>query len=415
LKARERSNEHEAMNVCMVAYTFYESDNRVRRYAESLAQRGDLVEAIALQRPGQPAYEVICGVHVYRIQKRVIDESGPLSYLVKLLMFFIRSALLLARRHFAVPYQLIHVHSVPDFQVFAALVPRLAGAKIILDIHDIVPEFYASKFRVSEGSFAFRMLLLVERLSISFSHHVIIANHLWQEKLVRRSVEPDKCTAFINYPDCSIFYRRPAQQKYEGRFLLCYPGTLNWHQGVDIAIQAMALVRSVVPNALLLIIGEGPERENLGRLISHEGLEDVVTLCGVVSIEKVAEIMASVDLGVVPKRADSFGNEAFSTKIMEFMAMGVPVVASDTRVDRYYFNDNLVHFFKSSDPEDMARKILDLVWDKARREALRSRAESFISENSWDVKKKLYYDLVDRLVVGRNRVSEISVAQPSSL
>jgi glycosyltransferase involved in cell wall biosynthesis len=402
------------MNVCMVAYTFYESDNRVRRYAESLAQRGDRVDAFALQRPGQPAYEVLRGVHVYRIQKRVINEGGPFSYLIKLLLFFIRSAILLAKRHLAAPYQLIHVHSVPDFQVFAALVPRLAGAKVILDIHDIVPEFYASKFNVPERSLVFRMLLLVERLSIAFSHHVIIANHLWYEKLVRRSVKPEKCTAMINYPDLSIFYRRSAQSDYAGRFVLCYPGTLNWHQGLDVAVRAMAIVRQQVPNALLLIIGDGPERKKLGQLIHDGDLEDVVTLCGLVSIERVAEIMASVDLGVVPKRSDSFGNEAFSTKIMEFMAMGVPVLASETRVDQYYFSDGLVCFFKSSDPEDMASKIVELAREKARRDALRSRAEAFIGENSWDVKKQLYFELVDRLV-GRNaRTSESPVAQPLS-
>src|SRR5262245_38971546 len=135
------------MNVSMVAYTFYESDNRVRRYAESLAQRGDRVDAIVIGRPGQASYEVIHGVHVHRIQNRVIGERGPLSYLVKLLLFFIRSGVFVASRHLADPYHVIHVHSVPDFQVFAALLPRLTGAKIILDIHDIVPELYASKFQ----------------------------------------------------------------------------------------------------------------------------------------------------------------------------------------------------------------------------------------------------------------------------
>jgi glycosyltransferase involved in cell wall biosynthesis len=251
------------MKACMVAYAFYEADNRVRRYAESLAQRGDEVEAFALRRPGQVAFEVIRGVKVYRIQERSIDESGPLSYLVKLLLFFFRSAGILTWRHLRNPYRLIHVHSVPDFQVFAALVPRLLGAKVILDIHDIVPEFYASKFRVKESSLAFRSLLLAERLSIGFSNHVIIANHLWETKLLQRAVRPEKCTPMINFPDLSIFYRRPASKEFEGRFVLCYPGSLNWHQGLDVAVRAMDVVRKRVPRALLVIVGDGPEREPL--------------------------------------------------------------------------------------------------------------------------------------------------------
>src|SRR5579872_5282712 len=136
------------MKACMLAYTFYDADNRVRRYAEALVRRGDHVDAIALAREGQPAFEIIQGVRVYRIQTRRIAETGPFSYLIKLLLFFVRSAWFITAQHMHEPYQLIHVHSVPDFEVFATLIPRLTGARIILDIHDIVPEFYASKFKV---------------------------------------------------------------------------------------------------------------------------------------------------------------------------------------------------------------------------------------------------------------------------
>src|ERR1043165_9025913 len=125
------------MRHCMVAYTFYEGDNRVRRYAETLVKRGDEVEAIVLGRKDQKEFDVIQGVEVYRIQKRVKDEKGPLTHLKRLLLFFLRSSWALTRHHLKNPYDLIHVHSVPDFQVFATLIPRLLGAKVILDIHDI--------------------------------------------------------------------------------------------------------------------------------------------------------------------------------------------------------------------------------------------------------------------------------------
>ena len=389
------------MKACMLAYTFYDADNRVRRYAEALVRRGDQVDAIALAREGQPAFEVIRGVRVYRIQKRTINETGPFSYLIKLLMFFLRSAWFLAIRAFREPYDLIHVHSVPDFEVFATIVPRLMGTRVILDIHDIVPEFYASKFKVSEQSPIFRALLLVERLSIAYSNHVIIANHLWYDKLTRRSVAPDKCTAIINYPDPSIFSRRggPARRGHE--FVMCYPGTLSWHQGLDIAVEAMALLRDEVPELRLQLIGDGPERENLKRLIRERGLEGRISLTGLIPMEKVAEIMATIDLGVVPKRADSFGNEAFSTKIMEFMAMNVPVLASRTRVDEYYFHDGIVQFFESGNAQDLADKIRLLYVDSERCAELRSRSSAFIAQNSWDIRQHEYFGLIDKLVPKR--------------
>jgi glycosyltransferase involved in cell wall biosynthesis len=381
----------------MVAYTFYETDNRVRRYAEALAKRGDPVDAIALWREGQQRFEVIRGVRVYRIQKRSIDEKGPFTYLRKLLMFFFRSAWLLTLRHLRAPYAVIHVHSVPDFQVFATLVPRLMGARIILDIHDIVPEFYASKFNVSDRSLAFRCLLLVEKLSIAYSDHVIISNHLWQEKITKRAVRPEKCTAIINYPDLSIFSAGEPRVQSADHFLMCYPGTLNWHQGLDLAIRAVALLQDRAPQLKFLIIGDGPERERLTAMVREQLIGDRVELRGFIPIEAVAETMRSVDLGVVPKRKDSFGNEAFSTKIMEFMAMSIPVIASRTKIDEFYFNDGLLQFFESGNVEDLAAKIFEMMQNPVRRKTLREESSRFIALNNWDVKKQEYLELIDSL------------------
>ena len=399
----------------MVAYTFYEADNRVRRYAEALASRGDEVDAIVLRRPGQASFEIIRGVRVYRIQRRLIDEKGPVEYLLKLLLFLARSSWTLLLRNLKRRYDLIHVHSVPDFEVFAALLPRLMGSKVILDIHDLVPEFYASKFGIGDRSLVFRLLVWIEKLSARGANHVIISNHLWYDTLTGRSVKPTKCTAIINYPDLSLFYRRPrSSQESAAEFALCYPGTLNRHQGVDVAINAVAMVRKTIPNVRFRIIGRGPERDKLQSMVQEQRLDDCVMISDAVPIEQIAAVMADTDLGIVPKRKDSFGNEAFSTKIMEFMAMGVPVVASDTRIDRYYFNDELVQFCESGNAEDFAAKIVELARSPEKRDALRSNASRFIEQNNWEVKKYEYFNLVDHLLGGRRYVHGPQDAQSTS-
>ena len=175
------------------------------------------------------------GVKVYRIQKRMIDEKGKISYLLKLIAFLFNSLIFMTSRHLKNRYDLIHVHSVPDFEVFATIFPNLQGAKIILDIHDIVPEFYAGKFHENVKSILFKALVMMERLSSNYADHVIISNHLWKKKILSRSVERDKCTVIMNYPDESIFYQR-SQQRSDDKFIMIYPGTLGWHQGLDIAI-----------------------------------------------------------------------------------------------------------------------------------------------------------------------------------
>src|SRR5262249_20741567 len=135
------------MKIGMLVYSFYETDSRVMRYAETLARYGHKVDVMALLQEGYPAYENMKGVDIYRIQERIVDEQGPFSYGKKLLKFLCRAAWFLAKHSMQGAYDLVHVHNMPNFLVFAALAPKLHGAKVILDIHDLLPELYANKFQ----------------------------------------------------------------------------------------------------------------------------------------------------------------------------------------------------------------------------------------------------------------------------
>ncbi|HEX3543178.1 MAG TPA: glycosyltransferase, partial [Candidatus Acidoferrum sp.] len=129
--------------VCMLVHNTYETDNRVRRYAEALAKRGDQVEVIALTGGNAPLVsEEINGVTVFRVQNRVRNERGKWTYAWRLLRFLVVSSIFMTRRHHRIKYDVVHVHNLPDFLVFAAWYPKMTGARIILDIHDIVPELF---------------------------------------------------------------------------------------------------------------------------------------------------------------------------------------------------------------------------------------------------------------------------------
>jgi glycosyltransferase involved in cell wall biosynthesis len=384
--------------VCMPVYSFYETDNRVIRYAETLAKRGDQVDVIALRKKGQPYSEVLNGVRVFRVQEREKNEKRNLDYLARLIRFFFLSGALVTKKHLENPYDLIHVHSVPDFEVFAALVPRMFGAKIILDIHDIVPEFYASKFGGGSRSIFFKLLLLVEKLSVRFSDHVIISNHLWWETLVNRSVGPEKCTVILNYPDPDIFRKR-AKSRTDGKKIVMYPGTLNYHQGIDIAIRAFSRISEELPEAELHIYGGGDQLDSLVNLAAKLALDGRVKFFGSIPLYEIAHVMANSDLGIVPKRSNTFGNEAFSTKVLEFMSLGVPVLVSSTRIDQFYFNDDVVHFFKAQDENDLADRLLFLLKNESFRKTLSAKALAFAGDFSWGLKKSKYLDLVDSLIV----------------
>jgi len=393
---RPKSERKSPLRVCMMAYTFYENDNRVKRYAEALARRGDEVDIIALRQPGQPRFERKNGINIYRIQKRVINEKAKFTYLYRLLRFLIVSAYHLTKHHWFKRYDVVHVHSIPDFEVFAALIPKLSGARVILDIHDIVPELYADKFNVSQKSFLFNCLMLLEKVSIGFSDYVIIANDLWRKVLLSRSVSDKKCQVFLNYPDLNIFYRRPKNSR-DDKFVMIYPGTLLHHQGLDIAIRALALIIAEAPEAEFRIYGEGPHKPELVRLAEELGLADKVIFQDLVPMEDVAEAMSQADLGVVPKRKDTFGNEAFSTKIFEFMSLGVPVVAADTKIDKFYFNDSVLRFFESGDEHDLARHLLIMIKGESLRNRQAKKAMRFVARYSWESHQEKYFELLGQL------------------
>ena len=382
----------------MLTYSFYESDSRVLQYAQALGQRGDVVDVIALRREGQPDYEVLNGVNLFRIQSRTRDERKAWDYFIKILLFFIRATVVLTRKHWRHPYQLIHVHSVPDFLVFAALIPKLSGTQIILDIHDVLPEFYASKFKAGPDSVTFKILLFIERLSAAFSNHVIIANDLWHQRLISRSVPARMCTPICNYPDPTVF--SPYLKKgMNGKFLINYPGSLNWHQGLDIAIGAFARIADQTPDAEFHIYGEGPAKAALIAQASNLGLNGRVIFHDILPITEIAQVMANSDLAVVPKRASSpFGNEAASTKIAEFMCLGVPVIESRTKVGTFYHNESRVRFFKSEDVDDLGNAILELYRNPQLRQQLAANAAQYVRTNNWEVKKHEYLRLVDALV-----------------
>lgn len=399
------------LRVCMLAYAFYESDTRILQYATALAERGDIVDVIALRRDqSMPETEALNGVNVFRIQSRVVNEKGLFAYASRTLRFLFSSMWFLHKRHAKTPYDVVHVHNVPDFLVFAALSPKIKGATIILDIHDLLPEFYASKFKISHTSLVFKLMLFAERCSAAFANHVIVANHIWCDRLATRSSRRDKCSVVRNRPDLKIFTRKADEStKPRGIFQLLYPGSLNWHQGLDIAIRAFASVRDQMPDAEFHIYGEGAAKPSLIDLTRELGCQDRIIFHDFLPSNEIAQVMATADLAIEPKRTNSgFSNEALSTKIMEFMCLGVPVIACRTRIHAYYYDDSIIQYYENDSEAQLAEKMVLLRNHPALRAKLVENAGEYVRKNTWDACKREYLDQVDSLVSRAGRKAQVA-------
>jgi glycosyltransferase involved in cell wall biosynthesis len=381
----------------MLAYTFYEGDNRVRRYAETFSSRGDTVDAIVLRQKGSQKESLLNGVRIKKIQERNPNERWKIEYIIKLFIFLIRSSFVLSISHLKKRYDLIHVHSVPDFEVFATFFAKLTGCKIILDIHDIVPELFASKFRVNQKSFQFKLLLSLEKYSTKFADHIIVANHIWHKRLIERSVPEIKCTAVLNYPDLKIFNLKNYQKKMNETPVIIYPGTLSKHQGIETAIRAIGILKNRGRKVLFKIYGKGTDETFLQNLVNGLKLNDCITFNDIVPIHQLPDILKEADLGIEPKSKNTFANEALSTKILEFMIMNIPVIASDTTAHKYYFAEKQIMFFESDNYYNLADCIEFVLKNKNYRDELIKNSSQFIKENNWQKKQDQYLAIVDSL------------------
>jgi glycosyltransferase involved in cell wall biosynthesis len=395
------------MRHCMVVYALYPlGETRVQREAEVLVKHGYEVDVVCFALPGEPAVDKYKGVKIYREKCSLLialtKDRGLSGRFLMYLCFFVLASIRVTQLQFKKKYATIQVHNLPDFLVFCTLIPKLLGVPIILDLHDLMPEFYAGRFG-QEKSLTARLIRLQERLACRFADHVITVSELWRQALIRRGVPEKKCSVVMNVADESIFH--PSEQaRYKphngGSFRLIYHGTFVERNGLDLVIQAVDRVRHDIPGIHLSLIGYGEFLSKMVRMIEELGLNRHILIEYLVSAEDLPKIIMSCHLGVVPIRSNVFTNTALPTKLMEYAALGLPAVAARTTANHTYFSDANVEFFEPGNVDDLARCILLLYNNPDRMAELARGSQNFNQRYNWARIGAEYVALVEML---RNR------------
>jgi glycosyltransferase involved in cell wall biosynthesis len=389
--------------VCIVTQSVYETDPRVRRKAEALVAAGYSVDVLALRGSQTNKNFSLNGVNVFTLglgKKRGSLVRYLFEYAAFFLWTFVRVPLMMRRRRYAV----VDVNTLPDFLVFAPVGARWMGASIILDMHEITPEFYQSKYGIAETSLVIRVLTFLEKISFQFADRVITINEPILELLVRRGLDRSKSIVVMNAVDEARFASTPrasVSQDPHGSpskpFGIMYHGTLTRIYGLDIAIRAFAIAHSEMPRAELWILGSGSEQKNLADLVSKHGLASKVKLLGHVPPADIPAWLDRCELGVLPIRRDVFLDFAFPNKLPEFIVSGKPVLVSRLKTIRYYFSQEALAFAEPNDAEDLARQMVLLYRDAGLRSSLVARAKEEYRPIRWDLMKQRYVDSVDDL------------------
>jgi glycosyltransferase involved in cell wall biosynthesis len=401
------------MKICMMAHTVYKSDARVRSVVESFAGRGDTVDLICLRDPSEPAHEIAGSVHIYRPVRRRKPSRISL-YMLQLAWFLIASTWRTTIYFFKKRYDVIYVHTIPDFLVFAGLLPKWFGARIILDMHEIMPELYMNRHHILGKNLMLSLITWMERISVNFADHIFVAAPFLVEKLHIRYQCRHKITVILNLPNPKYFTLPAQTRQADPRiFNMIYPGTLSELHGVDVALQALKVLKAEADLPIFFhIYGSGPEKERLVAFAENTGLTNVL-FHDEVSVEKLGQLLQRMDLGIVTKRSGVFAEDAISTKLLEFAATGLPAVVSRTRGDMIFFNESMFLFVEPGNARILADGIKTLYLDRDRYLAMTANLSKWAEENHWEKQNQLVWSVLDHLVAGR-KISEANIGNEPS-
>lgn len=388
-------------SVCLLVQNHYDFDVRVRRKAEALVGAGYSVDVLALRSKNQPKNYSLNGVSVYTISLGKLRGSLA-RYIFEYGAFFLWCFWYLMTRMPKRRYAIVDVNTLPDFLVFAALPARLLGAKLVLDMHEITPEFYRSKYGIPEDSWWVRIMKFQERISFEFADRVITIHEPIRNLLVSRGMSRAKSIVITNAADEARFISPKVSSAAEkaatqAKFVMMYHGTLTRFYGLDIAIEAFARVHKDMPGAQLWILGTGTERNSLAALAKERGLGDKVILVGQVRPEEIPSWLSKCDVGVLPIRRDVFLDFAFPNKLPEFIIMGKAVLMSRLKAIQYYFSAESLAYFEPGNPEALGEEMVRLFRDPDLRTRLTLQAKQEYMPIRWETMKEHYLDLMSKM------------------
>jgi glycosyltransferase involved in cell wall biosynthesis len=396
------------VKMCMVVRQYYLTDPIVQRQANAIVEAGGEADVICLRAPGQPARQTYKDVRIYSvpISRR---RQGVARYLLEYLGFFVFAFFLISLLFAQKGYDIIEVHPLPDFLVFAALLPKLFGKPVVLNMRDPMPELYMSKFRAGPSHLMIRFICLQERFSWKFADHVLTVHDPMRDLLVARGLPPHKISVVLNTPDETVFCREVGKDAKgtsdrDRAFTLLFAGTVAERHGVDTAIKGLAILKDQVPNIRLVIVGEGDHLPCLQELVQSMGLESWVEFRSPVPVERIPDIILTADVGVSPIVQSSYSDLCLSTKVLEWLQMGLPVVASRTKAMMHYL-DGSIFFFE---PESVAGFVEQVRACYADPDAARDKvasAQAILREIGWHVQQKKYLAIIRDLATVRKRVT----------
>ncbi len=394
--------------VCLVGYKYYPEHNHLRRDIEALTQAGYDVSLVALRHPGEAPYEMVAGAHVYRLP--IQHQRGSwLRYAWEYALFLFMAFFTVAWLHAWKRFSVVEVVNMPDVLVFSALVPKLTGARVILYIFDNMPELFAVTRRCGASHPIVRILGIAERASARFADRVIVTQEVARRIVQSRGIAPERVSVVLNGPDERVFARegRPGElPARSSRFEIITHGLLLERFGVHVLIDALPRIAEQIPSVHLKVVGDGEYRGALEARARAVGVAERVDFLDWMPVGSLIEHIRQSDVGYVGMLCDNM----LSNKLMEYVALGKPVVLARWRVYEHYFPDDTVSYVRPGDVEGLAEAVVALWRDAALARTHVERAGELYERYRWATQREYYLGIYADLVADRGTRSS---PQPS--
>ncbi|MGA3199238.1 MAG: glycosyltransferase family 4 protein [Halobacteriota archaeon] len=390
--------------VAMVTFSPYPNDPRPRRAIDALVGEGASVDLICLWNEGSPKREALNGINVLRLPIKH-DRRGKFAYAYRYGAFILTSSVIFALRTLGQRYDLVYVHNMPDILVLSSLIPKALGAKVVLDLHDPMPELMMTIFDAAQGSTSVQFLERLEKWSIARADLVITVNVACKRIFSSRSCRPEKIAVVMNSPDGQIFpFRATPSEGFTGKtenkpFVIMYHGSIVERNGLDVAIDALSRVREAIPTAELRIFGVSTAfLEHMMEAVQKRNLHQSVRYLGSRRLEDLVTEIENCDLGVIPNHQNAFTEINTPTRIFEYLALGKPVVAPSTTGIQDYFGKESLLFFEAGNPGDLAQQIeYAFSYPREVQEIVRRGQQVFL-EHSWDRERETLLGRVSEIL-----------------
>lgn len=400
----------------MIAYTNYLSDARPRREAETLVRRGDRVDFIALGEKNCPATETVEGVRLFRVKQLKYRGGSGASYLLSYMRFLSAVVAKLVHLYRKERYHVIYVHTMPDLLVLAALIPKFFGARVVLNLHDMMPELYMSKFGLPERHPLIRFLAFQEQMSIRLADCAIAVHDPHRDVLCLRGTPRTKITVLPNVPDSRVFCNNASAASAGNTFRIVYHGTIARRLGLDLAVSAFAKVAPACPDARLEIFGDGDAGDELEAQIQASGVADRIAFRRrMFRVEEISAMIQGASLGIICNRRELATEYMLPVKLLEYVQLGVPAIAPRLMTIEYYFAEDQVQYYEAGDVDELAAAICGLYADQGKRAELARRGREFARNFNWEIFKHDLYTVVDGEAVAVREHLPEDVARGSAI